>query len=114
MSNKKLTPQHKQILNILLDGQFHCGTVFINCYIKDDRKRISELNEMGFVIIAEKCDGRCLIKHNSGIVMRQWTNPNTWFDKDDPISPIAQKFLLEYPSKLMKKQIEKQLVNALF
>lgn len=109
MSNKKLTPQHKQILNILSDGQFHCGTVFINCYIKDDRKRISELNEMGFNIIAEKCDGRCQINHNSGIVMRQWTTPRTDFDKTSPILPSTARFLNSF--SMQKVEQEKKVVQ---
>lgn len=65
---------------------------------------------MNFKIISEKCDGRCGIKHSSGIVMRQWINPNTWFDKEDEISPIAKKFLLDFPSKTP----EKRAVNVLF
>jgi hypothetical protein len=42
----KLTPQHKQILELLADGQKHCFTVEL--YMKDDRKRLSELRQAGY------------------------------------------------------------------
>ncbi len=42
----KLTPQQKQILDLLDDMQKHCFTVEL--YMKDDRSRISELRKMGY------------------------------------------------------------------
>lgn len=51
----KLTPQHNLILNMLSDGQYHCPTAEL--FMKDDRKRISELNQGGYVILGDKtCD----------------------------------------------------------
>jgi hypothetical protein len=40
----KLTPQQKKIVDMLRDGLWHCPTK--ECFIKDDRKRISELSRM--------------------------------------------------------------------
>ena len=42
-----LTPQQKQITDMLADGAWHCPTVEL--YMKDDRKRISELKDKGFI-----------------------------------------------------------------
>lgn len=51
----KLTPQHNQILKMLEDGLYHCPTVEL--YMKDDRKRISELIKGGYNILGDKlCD----------------------------------------------------------
>lgn len=70
----KLSPQKEKILEVLRDKQWHCSSEF--GYIKDDRKRISELNEgymkeKGFEIVGKRCDGRCGIKHNSSLFMRR-------------------------------------------
>lgn len=70
----KLSPQKELIISILRDMQWHCSSEF--GYIKDDRKRISELNatymeDKGYEIIGEPCDGRCGIKHSSGLFMRK-------------------------------------------
>lgn len=43
-------------------------------YMKDDRKRISELNRMGYVITGRPCDGRCGINHSSRLFMRRMEN----------------------------------------
>lgn len=43
-------------------------------FIKDDRKRISELNEMGYEIVGQPCDKRCGTNHSSGIFMRKLVN----------------------------------------
>lgn len=70
----KLSPQKEQILEVLRDKAWHCSSEF--GYIKDDRKRISELNEeymksKGYEIVGKKCDGRCGKKHSSGLFMRK-------------------------------------------
>lgn len=54
----KLSPSHKKILAYLADGDWHC-MANANFFMKDDRKRISELNARGYVIEGVKCDGRC-------------------------------------------------------
>lgn len=76
-SNMKLTPQQEVIIDILRDQKFHCQTEWLG-QIKDDRKRISELNEegsylysKGFKIVGRKCDGRCGKRHVSRLFMRR-------------------------------------------
>lgn len=69
-----LTPQHKKILDIFRDCRWHCSTEIE--YIRDARKRISELNygylrEKGYRIIGKKCDKRCGTNHSSGLFMRK-------------------------------------------
>lgn len=66
----KLTPQQKKILDYLADGEWHC-MANANFYMKDDRKRISELNDKGYDIQGERCKGMCGIKHSAGIYMRR-------------------------------------------
>lgn len=62
--------QHQQILNYLADGDWHC-MANANFYMKDDRKRISELNRSGYQILGKPCDGRCGVKHSSRVFMRK-------------------------------------------
>lgn len=62
--------QQQQILEYLSDGEWHC-MANANFYMKDDRKRISELREQGHVILSQPCDGRCGVKHNSRLLMRK-------------------------------------------
>lgn len=61
---------HEQILDYLKDGEWHCMAT-ATFFIKDDRKRISELNKQGFVIEGVPCDGNCGVKHSSNIFMRK-------------------------------------------
>lgn len=66
----KLTPSQQKVYDHLKDGKWHCmadGKFFM----KDDRKRISELVGMGFDIIGFKCDRRCGVRHSSQILMRK-------------------------------------------
>lgn len=71
----KQSPQKEIILNVLRNKEWHCQTEWLN-HIKDDRKRISELNagymlEKGYEIIGKPCDGRCGKNHSSGLFMRR-------------------------------------------
>lgn len=70
----ELSPQKKIIVEKLRCKDWVCSSVF--GYIKDDRKRISELNEgymreKGYEIIGKPCDGRCGKNHSSGLYMRK-------------------------------------------
>lgn len=70
----KPTPQQEKILAIHRDGEWHCSTEYE--YIRDHRKRISELNEgylkaKGWQLIGQKCDGRCGKNHSSALYMRK-------------------------------------------
>lgn len=62
--------QQQQILNYLSDREWHC-MANANFYMKDDRKRISELRDQGHIILSQPCDGRCGVKHNSRLLMRK-------------------------------------------
>ncbi len=64
-----LTPQHKQILAIHQDNQWHCSTEIEFC--RDQRKRISELNHAGYTFEAKPCNGICGKKHNARLFMRK-------------------------------------------
>lgn len=66
----KLSPQQKLITDYLKDGEWHCMAT-PQFFIKDDRKRISELNQKGFTIEGKPCDGICGIKHSSNVYMRR-------------------------------------------
>ena len=50
---------HKKILALLSDKKWHCGSEITDLFIKDDRKRISELNKSGYLIIGERCNRLC-------------------------------------------------------
>lgn len=64
-----LTPQQQKIFDYLADGEWHC--MASDFYMKDDRKRISELNSLGYTIDGMKCDGRCGKTHSSRVYMRR-------------------------------------------
>ena len=69
----KLSPQQKLIVDYLRDGDWHC-MAGANFFMKDDRKRISELNQKGFVIQGVPCDKEasgCTVNHNSNVYMRR-------------------------------------------
>ena len=57
---------HKRILHVLSDRKWHCSTEIEYC--RDARKRISELNQSGYLIIGEPCD---LHVHKSRLYMRK-------------------------------------------
>lgn len=64
-----LTPQHKQILEMLSDGFYHCPT--IELYMKDDRARFSELKKGGYIILGDQyCDNK-LHNHISKVKLRK-------------------------------------------
>lgn len=66
-SMTKLSPQKEIIIKILRDQQWHCGRQWLN-QIKDDRKRIGEMNqgymkEKGYEIKGKPCRGHvCGVK----------------------------------------------------
>lgn len=82
---RKVTPQQEQILALHRDMQFHCSTEYE--FMRDHRKRISELNNdgtngkpegylhaKGYHLVARKCDGSpkgCKGNHNSMVAMRR-------------------------------------------
>lgn len=70
-----LTPQHKRILDLHSDGEWHCSTQIE--YIRDQRKRISELNAGGYTFEAMKCNICKPHKHNSNLLMRRLLSKHT-------------------------------------
>lgn len=67
-----LTPQHKKILEIHSNREWHCSTEIE--YIRDQRKRISELNAGGYTFDSRPCDRRCGRIHSSRLYMRRLTD----------------------------------------
>jgi hypothetical protein len=50
---------------LLKDGAWHCSNEIQALYIRDYRKRISEMNMAGYVIKSQVCD--CERPHNAGV-----------------------------------------------
>lgn len=98
--------QKQKILNILSDFQIHCLTH--ECFIKDDRSRISELRKQGYLF--DETLGSCKDKthhHGADLKLRRILHaPLKGF-----ISITAKEFLAKYPSELKK---EPERINTLF
>jgi hypothetical protein len=64
---------HQKILRILREakGNWVCTTVFDTEYLRDHRKRVSELVKQGHNIISEQCRGECGRSHSSNIFKRK-------------------------------------------
>lgn len=99
--------QKQKILRILSDFQPHCLTN--ECYIKDDRTRISELRKQGYIF--DETLGNCIDsthRHSSGMKLRRLKNnplgspipiPNEkvakWAEQfKKPVEEIKQRTLL--------------------
>ena len=65
---------HQRIKNWLVDGEWHCSTELD--FMRDARKRISELNDPIEIIAGIPCDGRCGQVHKSkNLKMRRLIQP---------------------------------------
>lgn len=62
---KKLSPQKQYIYSLYKSGNWICSTKIE--FVRDHRKRISEMREMGFNFESKKCDGICGVNHTSNI-----------------------------------------------
>ena len=78
------TTHHQRLLELHKDGSWVCSGEIE--YIRDHRKRYSELKGKGYVFQSEPCNGFCGTKHTSRIFMRR---------------------LVERPTKLVSKVVEK-------
>ena len=82
---------HQRILNWLSDGQWHCSTELD--YMRDARKRISELNKPEVRIDGISCDGRCGTTHKSkSLKMRRlmaFLSPSESFQVAETASPCV-------------------------
>lgn len=65
---KQKLSHHSKIIKLLSDREWVCGLEIQKLFIRDDRKRISELNHSGYLIVGEPCD---LHPHDSRIFMRK-------------------------------------------
>jgi len=71
----KLSPQKEIIVSTLRDLKWHCGREWLD-RIKDDRKRIGELNDTymkskGFEIQGRPCKGKACGKKDCPLFMRR-------------------------------------------
>ena len=64
-----LSPQKQKIFDLYSGKGWVCSTAIH--FIRDYRKRISELNAMGFEILGMKCDRYCKVQHASNVLMRK-------------------------------------------
>jgi len=78
-----LSPSQAKIIDYLNDGEWHC-MANPSFFIKDDRKRLSELREKGYGIESKECDGRCGVQHNARLLMRRLVH--------SPVTKPAPKF----------------------
>ena len=67
-----MSPQQNKLIELHEDGTWKCSTAVE--YMRDARKRYSELSKMGYVFEKLPCDGRCGHSHNSGLLMRRLVN----------------------------------------
>lgn len=66
---KYLTPQHKQLLELHDKKEWVCSTTIE--YMRDHRKRYSELSQKGYTFEAKPCDMNCGTSHSSRLFMRK-------------------------------------------
>ena|SRR3990167_10210255 len=108
-----MTPQHQKILELHDDGGWHCSTEIE--YIRDQRKRVSELRQMGYVFEKLSCDSRCGHSHNSGLLMRRLVKtpePNLesrkeWRDTILSAHKREQRLFTSSPSNLPPPKIKR-------
>jgi hypothetical protein len=65
----KLSPQKKKLIELYKDGQWRCSVEIAPLFIRDYRKRLSELNKEGYVFKSIACDGRCGVRHSANVHM---------------------------------------------
>lgn len=61
----KLSPQKKYLYNLLKDGGWVCSNEIDPFYVRDYRKRLSEMRGEGFVLESEVC--HCERKHRARV-----------------------------------------------
>lgn len=78
---KEMT-DHERIKNWLSDGEWHCSTELD--YMRDARKRISELIKSGLNIEGISCDGRCGKTHKSKTLKMRRLVPQAYAGAETP------------------------------
>lgn len=72
-----ISPQKQKLLELYKDGEWKCSVEITPLFIRDYRKRISELNQSGYVFQSMRCDGRCGVNHASNVHMYRLTEKPT-------------------------------------
>lgn len=60
---------HKQLLELHKNGDWVCSTIIE--YMRDHRKRYSELSQKGYTFEAKPCNKQCGTQHSSRLFMRR-------------------------------------------
>ena len=81
-----LSPQKQYLVELYQDGEWKCSTAIE--FVRDFRKRFSEMRREGFSIDSKPCDGRCGVKHASTIHM---------YRLDAPVEPPKPVHLVKHP-----------------
>lgn len=95
---------HQNILDVLrrANGNWVCTTVFDTMFIRDHRKRVSELIDQGYKIESEPCRGSCGKEHNSNIYKRRlatgYSLPKDFTPKAEPRAVQPEKSRTEAKS----------------
>lgn len=92
-TNMKHKTHHQQLLELHKKGNWVCSTSIE--YIRDHRKRYSELSTKGFVFEGEPCDGFCGTKHTSKVFMRRLVQSAT-----KTVTKVVEKDGKYYPIKV--------------
>lgn len=66
---KALSPQKQKLLELFKDAEWHCSNEITPLFIRDYRKRLSEMSREGFEFKSMRCDGRCRVNHSSNVHM---------------------------------------------
>lgn len=95
---QKLSPQKTIIVSVLRDMQWHCGRTWLN-QIKDDRKRISELNEgymleKGYTIEGVPCKGTACGVRDCPLYKRRAVKVTDVFTSVPPKKPKLKAILV--------------------
>ncbi len=122
LMKSKLSPQKELIVSTLRDRKWHCGREWLN-QIKDDRKRISELNEgymreKGYEIVGEPCKGTICGKKDCPLFKRKAVKLDTEFRCKERVAIKGaveqfQEELQKDPRKIQLNRMWNQLQDNL-
>ncbi len=100
----KLSPQQKQLIELLADGAWHCTVS--EQFMKDDRARISELRKLGFVFDES---GKICDRHNHGSKLklrRLISFPDGFLAQDSARSEVLEAPLYQTYTKAVTPQAQ--------
>lgn len=98
---------HEQILDVLrrANGGWVCTTVFDTMFIRDHRKRVSELVQEGHKIESEQCRGECGKSHNSNIYKRRLVG---YFKASQEIAPPVDQRAVQDKTPVINDSVASQ------